>query len=302
MRSIQRVQTACRTEETTTCPECNGAVARSDGDLACSECGLVLDDDRIDYRGNWGRTNERTGRPLTEGRHDRGLTTTIGRRVDGQGNGLSQKKRRQLGRLRREHTRGQFQSKAERNLAQGCTEIARMTSALELPYSIREEASSLFRRAQAAELFPGRSLEAFAAGTVYAACRCSSVTRSIDEIAEVARCDLDTVTLGYGVLNREFDLETVPHQPADLVPKIASACDVSDPVAHRALELAKIAEETGIANGRKPSGVAAGALYCAGQEHNESVTQAALAEAASVSPVTIRERYRELEDHGSGEE
>ncbi|WP_206425025.1 transcription initiation factor IIB family protein [Halosimplex salinum] len=98
---------------------------------------------------------ERTGAPLTEARHDRGLSTKIGYKADGKGNRLSSRKRRQLGRLRREHTRAKWQSKAERNLAHGCTEIARLVGALDLDRDHREQASALFRSAQSADLLPG---------------------------------------------------------------------------------------------------------------------------------------------------
>ena len=50
--------------------------------------------------------HDRTGAPLTVARHDRGLSTEIGHSVDTKGNTLSGQKRRQLGRIRREHKRG----------------------------------------------------------------------------------------------------------------------------------------------------------------------------------------------------
>lgn len=63
---------------------------------------------------------ERTGAPIMPTRHDRGISTEIGRKTDARGNDLSSKKRKQLGRLRREHSHGRWRTKAERNLAQDC--------------------------------------------------------------------------------------------------------------------------------------------------------------------------------------
>ena len=60
--------------------------------------------------------SEQTGAPLTPTRHDRGLSTEIWYKIDGSGNTLSGSKHCQLGRLRREHVRGRWRSKAERNL------------------------------------------------------------------------------------------------------------------------------------------------------------------------------------------
>ena len=120
-----------RTIAADACPECGGRLATDAGETTCTDCGLVVEACRVDRRGP--RTfdeddtdRRRTGAPLTEARHDRGLSTTIGYSTDGKGNALSDRKRRQLGRLRREHTRAKWRSKAERNLGHGCTEIARI--------------------------------------------------------------------------------------------------------------------------------------------------------------------------------
>ena len=71
-------------------------------------------------------------------RHNWGLSTEIGRETDANGNELSCQKQRQLFRMRREQTRGRFQSKAERNLAYGLSEVRRIMSAPELSESIRD--------------------------------------------------------------------------------------------------------------------------------------------------------------------
>ncbi|WP_327053405.1 transcription initiation factor IIB [Halomicrococcus gelatinilyticus] len=142
------------TENSAVCPECNGEVRTNKAETVCADCGLVIDEQRIDHGPEWRSFNDeptsrkRTGAPLTAARHDRGLSTTIGHGTDANGNTLSGRKRKQLGRLRREQSRGRFQSKAERNLAHGMTEIRRLTSALELPKTTRDQACQLFRTAQ----------------------------------------------------------------------------------------------------------------------------------------------------------
>jgi len=79
------------------------------------------------------------GAPLTAARHDRGLSTEIGRGKDANGNRLSGRKRQQVSRMRREQSRGRFQSKAERNLAHGLGEVRRIASTLELSESVRDQ-------------------------------------------------------------------------------------------------------------------------------------------------------------------
>ncbi|MFC7166897.1 transcription initiation factor IIB [Halospeciosus flavus] len=163
-----------------------------------------------------------------------------------------------------------------------------------MPFSVREEASQLFREAQDANLIRGRSIETFTAGCVYAACRRRGQNRSVQEIADVARCPTEKVWLGYRILSRDLDLATGLVRPVDLLPKFADEADVPKQVERRAFELAEHAEHEGIANGRSPSGVAAACLYLAAQETGFILTQERLEEIAGVTVLTIRARYQEL--------
>lgn len=132
------------------CPECEGWVTTNSVETVCEDCGLIIEEAKIDHGPEWGAYDddecERTGAPLTAARHDRGLSTEIGRGTDANGNELSGQKRRRLARMRREHSRGRRRSKAERNLAHGLGEVRRLASALELPDTVRDQACQLFRR------------------------------------------------------------------------------------------------------------------------------------------------------------
>lgn len=283
-----------------TCPECTGLLVIEGGEISCRECGLVVDEQRFDHGPEWTSfaddetDSERVGAPLTPARHDRGLSTEIGYGIDARGNSLSSRKRRQLARLRREHTRARWQTKVEQNLAHAFGEIARMTSALDLPKGVREEASTIYRSAQSADLIRGRSIETIAAGSVYAACRCRGSPRSLDEVSEVARCVRHEVELGYRVLNAELELDAQIVRVTNRIPRLAAVCEAPDPVQHRALELADLAEDSGLDNGRHPGGVAAACLYLAGREFEFEYTQAEIARLAGVTPMTLRKRYYEL--------
>ncbi|WP_254279292.1 transcription initiation factor IIB [Haloarcula marina] len=285
------------------CPECTGAVAVDGGERACTDCGLVIDGHGLAYgnRPRWsedGPDTRRTGAPLTPARHDDGLSSEIGRGGDANGNPLSARKRRQIRRLRREHTRGRFRSKAEQNLAFACGEIARIVGAIDLKRDIREFASRLFRRAQNRSLIRGRSLEGFAAASVFAACRCRGIQRPAAEIASVARCDEETLLNDYRTLNVELQLETTLQKPDQLLPGIASTLELEHTVANRARELIREAESAGIANGRRPAGVVAAAIYLAGKDFSDRRTQREIADAAGVSTVTLRQRMYDLEETG----
>ncbi len=282
------------------CPECNGHVATNAVETVCEDCGLVIANQQIDHGPEWrsfeddDSNYERTGSALTAARHDRGLSTEIGRRTDGKGNTLSGSKRCQLARLRREQTRGRFQSKAEWNLAHGLGEVRRVASVLELGDSARDQACQLFRSAQGKDLLLGRSIEAIAAASVYGVCRCHGRLVARDDIVDVARVDHSSVVNAYKTLNRELGLPTKPLAPQSLIPKLASELGVDKRVRTRAQTLAERTHKSRVANGCQPSGVAAACLYLASREHGQPLTQTLVAAAAGTTPATLRARHAEL--------
>lgn len=186
--------------------------------------------------------------------------------------------------------RARWSSKAEQNLAHCLGDIARMASQLELGWTVREQASHLFRTARAAGLCRGRSLESVAAACVYAACRTTGVTVTRADVTQVAGCSLQEVENGYRVLNRELSLDAMVVRAGTLVPRLASELDVPGPVRKRATELAAEAETRGLDNGRNPSGVAAACLYLAAYDHGWLLTQSDVADSADVSVATLRKR------------
>lgn len=198
---------------------------------------------------------------MTPTRHNRGLSTELWVTADAKGNSLSAQKRRQLGRLKREHKRSRWRSKGERNLAHGLSESRRVASALDLPQSIRDQVFTLFRSAAQEDLLPGRSIEAIAAGSIYDACRCNGLPRTLEEVATISSVDVDGVEVDYSVLNRELGLPAMPTRPSANVPRLASELNVPDRIRARAVEVAEAAERVGLETGIQPSGFAAACLY-----------------------------------------
>lgn len=279
------------------CPECSGALSREGQETVCGECGLVVDADRIDRGPEWrnfdddGTSKARTGAPLTRSRHDRGLSTEIGRDTR-----LTGRKRRRLARMRRQHDRAQIRSKAERNRVYGFTEIRRIVGALSLPQDVRDQACVLFESAQSEGLFQGRSLEGFAGASVYAVCRVRSIARTVEEVVEHARGDADELRVAYDAMNRDLGLATGPIAPGEYIPRYATSLDVPDDVERRARELAMAATADGSLGGRNPAGIAGACLYTAARQLEYELTQADAAAVADVTPVTLRSTYYELRD------
>jgi transcription initiation factor TFIIB len=283
--------------QSVTCPECQGNVHRQNTESVCANCGLVVDEDRIDRGPEWrtfegdDRNPERTGAPLTRSRHDRGLSTKIGRSTR-----LKGRKRRQFARMRRQHKRASIPSKADRNQVYGFTDIRRLVGALSLPRSVRDQACALFDSAQSEDLLRGRSIEGFSAAAVYAVCRTNGISRTLEEIEAVARADESEMRAAYDAMNQDLGLPTGPIDPREYLPRYATELDLGNDVERAAREYADRAEERNLISGRNPSGVAAACLYAGAQDHDVALTQADAADVADVTPVTLRSNYYDLQD------
>jgi transcription initiation factor TFIIB len=279
----------------TTCPECSGTVTPDGTERICNQCGLVVSEDALDRGPEWRsfeddeRSPKRTGAPLTRSRHDRGLSTEIGRSTR-----LTGRKRRRVARMRRQHTRSRIATKRDRNEVYSFTEIRRLVGLLELGEPVREQACALFDSAQQADLLQGRSLEGFAAASLYAVCRINGVSRTVEEITDRAKATPDELRVAYDALNRELGLPTGPINPREYLARFASELGLPREVESHARELAEYAHDEGIAVGRDPSGVAAACLYTAATERGVDLTQERAAAVADVTPVTVRGTYVEL--------
>jgi transcription initiation factor TFIIB len=298
------------------CPECDGRVTTNTRETVCDDCGLVLADLPIDYGPEWRHFEEdetdprRAGPPLTPTQHDGGLATEVGTHVDGRGVRLGGAQWRRANRLNREQSRTVRGQKRDQNRMFGNFEIGRICSGLELSPGIRRQACALFATAQAADLLQGRSIESIAAACVYAVCRLDQRPVTERDIRQYAHESGTSISWAYRTLNRELDLPIPPRQPREFVVPIldelsnGDQCEWIHEARRDVLELVDRYEQGGLAQGRNPRGIAAAAIYHVLRQMLGvgRVTQVTIAEAADVTPVTLRARWYELRDFGAGTE
>jgi transcription initiation factor TFIIB len=286
------------------CPECSSdnLVKSSDrGELVCEDCGLVVEEEKIDPGPEWRAFNHqerqeksRVGAPTTQTMHDKGLTTQIDwKNKDGYGRSLSAEKRSQMHRLRKWQERIRTKDAGERNLQFALSEIDRMASALGVPRSVREVASVMYRRALEADLIRGRSIEGVATGTLYAACRTEGIPRSLAEVAAVSRVERKEIGRTYRYISKELGLAMEPVDPKKYVPRFCSELGLPEEVQAKTNEIIDTTTEQGLLSGKSPTGYAAAAIYAASLLCNEKKTQREVADVAQVTEVTIRNRYQE---------
>ena len=80
------------------------------------------------------------------------------------------------------------------------------------------------------------------------------------------------------------------------IARIASRLGIAEKTKRHAVKVLKKAQEYEVSAGKDPMGLAAAALYLSCVKNNEDKTQRDIAEAANVTEVTIRNRYKGLKD------
>ena len=292
-------------EETIKCSKCNSTHLIKDysrAELVCENCGLVIDADFIDHGPEWRafdseqrEKKSRTGSPMTYTKHDKGLTTTISwQNRDAYGHSIPTRNRAQLYRLRKWQIRTRISDGTERNLALALTALDRMSSALNLPRTVRETAAMIHRRAVREKLIRGRSIQGVTAAVLYAACRQCNVPRTLEEISGIANLSKKEIGRNYRNISRKLELKLLPTTPQDYISRFCSRLKLSHNVQIKTVNILKKASGNELTSGRGPTGMAAAALYIASLLCGERRTQREVAEIAGVTEVTVRNRYKEL--------
>ena len=287
------------------CPECGSANLVHDydtGETVCGDCGLVLHEQMMDKGPEWRaftqeekESRSRVGIPTSYSVHDKGLSTAIGRvDRDAFGRKLPLQTRLQMWRLRKWQIRSRVHSSVDRNLAQAMAELDRLSDKSYIPPSVKEKAAVIYRKALDKGLVRGRSIAAIAAASLYAACRDTSTPRTLREIAEASLVDKKDVARCYRLLLRELGVQMPIADPLTYISKIAERTGISGRTQGLAIQILSDAKRRRAAAGKDPMGLAAAALYLACLQNNEKKTQKDIAEAAGVTEVTVRNRYKSL--------
>ena len=205
------------------------------------------------------------GAPLTYTIHDKGLSTTIDwHDRDIYGKSLSPGQKAQVYRLRKWQRRIRVSDATERNLAFALSEITKISNNLNLPKSILETASVIYRKAVKERLIRGRSIQGVTSAALYLACRQCGLPRTLDEIAQASSVSKKEVGRSYRFLIRELNYSIPPPKSSQHITKFLknqmTMQGKVEEIAHKILAAAKELKST---SGRGPTGIAAAASYVA---------------------------------------
>ncbi|MHA7734676.1 transcription initiation factor IIB [Nitrosopumilus sp. S6] len=274
------------------------------GEQFCSKCGYVVSEKSNEAGPEWrsfqtesGANPARTGAPSSLLMHDMGLSTVINPiNRDATGKPLSSSMKSTIERLRTWDNRSQSREPVDRNLRQALNELSRMKDKIALSSNVLEKAAYLYRKALEKKLVRGRSISAMIAASLYAACRDTETPRTLNDIADAANVKRKDIARCYRLLHHELELKMPVVNSIQCISRISSKLELSEKTKRYAVKVLQEAQDNKESAGKDPMGLAATALYVSCIKNGDSITQRNLAEAAGVTEVTIRNRFKGLKN------
>ena len=274
------------------------------GEQFCGKCGYVTSEkvdesgpERKSYSTPGGIDTSRTGAPTSLTRHDKGLSTVINPlNKDASGKPLSASMKSTITRLRTWDSRSQSHASADRNLRLAFSELDRLKDKLTISSSVLEKAAYIYRKALEKKLVRGRSISSMIAASLYAACRDTETPRTLKDVAEASNIRRKEISRCYRLLHQELEFKMPVVDSVQCVAKISSKLKMAEKTKRYAIKILDETQKRQESAGKDPMGLAASALYLACVINGVSITQREIADAAGVTEVTIRNRYKGLKD------
>jgi transcription initiation factor TFIIB len=273
------------------------------GETICTNCGVVMSNDKsLQHTREWRAFDanqtidrSRVGLPMTLTRHDKGLSTVIGRPdKDASGQGLDSSTRSIMQRLRMWDYRLQVSTPTDRNLKNAFQKLDRLKGKLGLPDNVIEKAAYIYRKVQQQGMVKGRTISATLAASIYVASREAGIPRTLAEIASLSDISEREVSRVYRLIVLNLDLKVPMVDPVKCISKIANKLELSEKTKRHAISYMHIVKTSGIAAGKDPMGLAGAVLYSSCLRSNEHRNQLDVASASGVTEVTLRNRCKEL--------
>jgi transcription initiation factor TFIIB len=284
------------------CPNCGDGEKVTDvesGELICTKCGFVIRERIGDEDAGWSVLAREPGgklrtSPTSLARSGMGLSTIIGRPDRSAGSGLNAAMRSTFDRLRTWDFR--IKGRDERSLRRAFVELDRLRSTLGLPDAVVEKAAYVYRRAQERGLVRGRTMRAVLGAAIYIVQREMGISGTLGDVISATNTKEKDLARAYRILLRELDLKIPMLDPAKCVSRVAGRASISEHTKRKAMNMILEVVKSGLAAGKDPMGLAASVLYIACTSSGEPKSQAAIANAAGVSEVTLRKNQRMISE------
>lgn len=285
-----------RTKVTGTfCPNCGGRdlVMNRNEEFVCTKCGHVIAHKNLTKEPEWrafspeDKKKIRAGSPPTPLLKDKGMSTVIGH-DKGKAKGNFAK---DIGRMRTWNRRIRSEGSKQRNLKKTLALMNRIGDALDLPSSVLEEGSHIYRIALDHNMVRGRTITGIATAALYAAMRYENLPWTPDDIAEASGEDTREITKNYRLLVRHLGLKMPVVDPVSYVSRIVGELGLPKKVGLAARRIVRRAQDERLTSGKSSAASAAGAIYLVSMKMNIEVEASQIAEASGVTQTTIKNHY-----------
>ncbi|KAF2747347.1 transcription initiation factor-like protein iib [Sporormia fimetaria CBS 119925] len=288
------------------CPDCredppNIVEEYSAGDTVCASCGLVLQERMIDTRSEWRTFSNddqgnddpsRVGDAANPLLHGSQLQTEIG---FGDGN----LRARDLARAQNKNN----YDKTNKALMQAYSQIASLCDSASCGSSVADAAKHIYKMADDAKIFKGKSQDAIIAGCIFIACRQMGVPRSFREIFRLTHVSKKEIGRTFKALEAFVQGEekksngTIkkPTKSTEANQLISRACDrlqLDRGLSIIAEEAAKRVTDLGVAAGRSPLSITGAVIYLISHLMGAARSPKEIAGTVEVSDGTIRTAYK----------
>ncbi|HET8685531.1 MAG TPA: hypothetical protein VFM18_02565, partial [Methanosarcina sp.] len=197
-------------------------------------------------------------------------------------------------RLRKWDFRTQVNTSTDRNLRLAFNELHTLKDKLGLSDAIIEKSAYIYRKAQQRGLTRGRSVSALLVAAIYIACRQMGVPRTLDDIAIISNIKRKSIAKCHRQIVFELDLKLPMIDTTKCIARVANKVNISERTKHRAIDLMNDVVKSGLSAGKDPMGLVATVVYASCVRTGEQKSKIDVANAADVTEVTIRNRFKDL--------
>jgi len=256
------------------CPECGGPITTGDREAVCETCGLIVEEHAVDHGPDWRDFPEGPDRQRTQAisvlRHDGGLGT--------------------------DQTRGLTNAQVTEKIASESAvssqriyvrqQVYRIGAVLDWDWSHKERGGDLVGQLYDTANLIGRDADTVAAAICWLVGRVFGMGLSPDDVVTPARdVDGDTMLRHAQWVKRELGLPVPIADYETRVRRVGNTLNLDHATIAAAVQ--RIRDLDGTAkSGRKPSSLAAAALYITSDR-----LQAEVADAADVSQMSLRNQF-----------
>ena len=269
-------------------------------EYVCSSCGCVSNEkiynnDLTYFEKGEYKDKSRIGMPESLTISHKGLSTLIGLTdTDGRGKMLDPVQKETIQRLRTWNNRSQLNDSISRNLDKALKFLNNFGDKLYLNPAVMENAAYIYRKAAIRKLAKGRSTVSLVAASIYAACRETSIPKTISDIAYVCNIPSKEIMSHYKLILKELSLKIPVIQGIDYVTLISNRLRLTEKTKREALRIYSLVQYSRISIGKNPRAFAGAIIYIASQECNEFLRQVEVCQVADISTVSLRKRCKEI--------